>query len=259
MMHRLHLLAIRWTVALTALVMSASVWSWGAEGHQAVADLAGARLSPAALAEVTRLLALEPGATLASISTWPDEVRAPTTAKWHYVNFEDDGCHYDEARHCPGGQCVVGAIERQTLLLESRAADIDRLKALKYVVHFVADVHQPLHAGYAHDRGGNQFQVRWNDHGTNLHALWDVGLIQTLSKGQDGLASLVQARSSQPPPASTLASWAEASCRIVQTPGFYPDTAKPGLQYLHTYGELVLNQIDLAAWRLAAVLNDTLR
>jgi hypothetical protein len=112
MMPRLRLLAIRWTVAVPALVMSATAWPWGAEGHHAVADLAGARLTPAASAEVARLLALEPGATLASSSTWPDEVRAPTTAKWHYVNFENDDCHYDEARHCPGGQCVVGAIER---------------------------------------------------------------------------------------------------------------------------------------------------
>jgi hypothetical protein len=144
-------------------------------------------------------------------------------------------------------------------VLKSQATDIDRLKALKYVVHFIADVHQPLHAGYAHDRGGNQFQLRWNGHGTNLHALWDVGLIQTLTDGQGSLATQVQARSSQQPPASTPASWAESSCRIVQTAGFYPDTTKPGRQHLQTYGDLVLTQIDLAAWRLAAMLNDALR
>lgn len=114
------------------------------------------RLSPAARAQVERLLALEPEATLASISTWADEVRSPTTAAWHYVNFPRDAdCHYDTNRMCIQGNCVVGAIERQLAVLPSDAPDEKRLLALKYVVHFIGDVHQPLHAGFADDRGGN--------------------------------------------------------------------------------------------------------
>ena len=61
----------------------------------------------------------------------------------------DSGCKYEAERDCLDGQCVVGAIERQARVLASSAIDADKLKALKYVVHFVADVHQPLHAGYA--------------------------------------------------------------------------------------------------------------
>ena len=155
-MPHLRQIAFRWSVALPAIFVSMSAWSWGAEGHHVVAELASPRLTPEASAEVARLLALEPGATLVSISTWPDEVRSGTTGKWHYINFDKDDCHYDEAVHCPGGQCVVGAINKQTRVLGSHASDSDRLKALKYVVHFVADTHQPLHAGYANDRGGNQ-------------------------------------------------------------------------------------------------------
>ena len=85
------------------------------------------------MTEVDPLLALEPGATLASISTWADDTRTPSTAAWHYVNLpRDSGCRYDAARDCPDGQCVVAAIERQHKVLMSTAPDVDRLKALKY-------------------------------------------------------------------------------------------------------------------------------
>jgi hypothetical protein len=238
--------------------MSTSASAWGADGHHAVADLAASRLTTQAAAEVARLLALEPGSTLASISTWPDDVRALTTAKWHYVNFEAGDCHYDEAKHCPGGQCVVGAIEKQANILSSAAADVERLKALKYMVHFLADIHQPLHAGYAHDRGGNSFQLRWHGHGTKLHALWDTWLTQAIKESHGDLAEQVAARAGRAPVPTAPSTWAEESCRIVQSEGFYPHSTKPGRLYLETYGEVVLTQIDLAAWRLAALLNEQL-
>ena len=158
------------------------VMAWGAQGHQVVATIALARLSAPARAEVDRLLSLEPGATLASIATWADENRDPPTASWHYVNFPRNSCRYDAKRDCPDGQCVVEAINRQAEVLASRAPDRERLLALKYVVHFVADVHQPLHAGHADDRGGNTYQLRAFGDGTNLHALWDFGLIRSLNE-----------------------------------------------------------------------------
>ena len=89
----------------------------GSEGHRLVAEVAEKQLTVAARAEIDRLLALEPGATLASISTWADEVRSPSTVHWHYVNFSRDAnCQYKPDRMCLQGSCVVGAIERQTAL-----------------------------------------------------------------------------------------------------------------------------------------------
>jgi hypothetical protein len=133
------------------------------------------QLSPGALAEVNRLLSLEPGSTLESISTWADEVRSPTTAAWHYLNFRrDDDCRYDPMANCPGGNCVVAAIERQLKVLGGKGPDEERLKALRYVTHFIADLHQPLHGGYGDDRGGNLYQVQAYGRGTNLHAVWDT-------------------------------------------------------------------------------------
>lgn len=130
--------------------------AWGSEGHQVIAIIAQAQLTPRAKAEVDRLLAIEPGETFASISTWADEHRNPATAPWHYINFPRGDCVYNERRDCPDGRCVVVAIKRQVEVLGSSAKDEKKLTALKYLVHFVGDVHQPLHVGFQDDRGGNQ-------------------------------------------------------------------------------------------------------
>ena len=120
----------------------------GVAGHRLVATLAEQQLTPRTKSEIDRLLAAELGATLASISTRADESRSPRTAPWHYVNLPRDAdCQYDAARDCPNGQCVVGAIERQLKVLVAAASDTEKLQALKYLVHFVADIHQPLHVG----------------------------------------------------------------------------------------------------------------
>ncbi len=145
---------------LAAAALPSLAFARGADAHRLVAKVAAEHLTPAAGAEINHLLALEPGATLASISNWADETRTKETAPWHYVNLpRGGGCTYDAVTMCPGGACVVGAIERQEAILASHAPDAERLQALKYVVHFMADVHQPLHAGFADDRGGNTFQL----------------------------------------------------------------------------------------------------
>lgn len=77
--------------------------AWGGEGHQVIALIAQAQLTPRARAEVDHLLAIEPGETLASISTWADEHRNPATAPWHYINFPRGDCVYNEQRDCPDG------------------------------------------------------------------------------------------------------------------------------------------------------------
>ena len=216
-------------------------------------------LSPSAKAQVDRLLALEPGATLASISTWADESRTPATAKWHYVNLpRDSNCKYEARRDCPDGACVVAAIERQAAVLAADALDDVRLKALKYVVHFVADVHQPLHAGFADDRGGNSFQLQAFGQGTNLHALWDTGLIEQWPGGTKALLAEVRAMRASIDVASAPAKWAGESCRIVSTTGFYPQGHKLESGYARRWDATLVERLAVAARRTAAVLNRSL-
>ncbi len=245
-------------VTLAAAVAApGSACAWGADGHRLVATVAEGLLTPEAKAEADRLLALDPGATLASISTWADEVRSPATAAWHYVNFpRGSACTYDAAQLCAGGACVVSAIERQTAILASKAPDADRLLALKYLVHFVGDVHQPLHAGYADDKGGNTYQLQAFGRGTNLHALWDSGLIRNWPGGLPALQAAVVADPGNAD--GTAAGWAEESCRIVGTEGFYPPTHTLEAGYPDRWGPALAQRLGAAARRLAAVLNASL-
>lgn len=255
-------------VAVRTVFTLGCVWSlctgsalaWGVQGHQVVAAMAQARLSPAALAEAHRLLALEPGASLLSVSTWADEQRSPDTAPWHYVNFPRGQCVYIRERDCPDGQCVVAAIERQSELLRSRAPDSERLLALKFVVHLVADVHQPLHAGHGDDRGGNAYQLQVFLQGSNLHAAWDVWLIRALNEEVPELTARLDQRLTQlasPTGAFSAAKVAEESCRVVGTPGFYPGRLVD-MDYLTQFLPVLETRLALAGVRLAEVLNRVL-
>jgi len=242
-----------------ALASPLPAHAFGSEGHHLVATIAEQQLSGRARSEIARLLALEPGATLVSISTWADDTRTPSTGAWHYVNLPRDAdCHYDAARDCPDGQCVVAAIERQGKVLASTASDAERLKALKYLVHFVADVHQPLHAGYADDRGGNKYQVQALGRGTNLHALWDTGLIEQWPGGQSALLAELKADRAFASDASMPPQWAEESCRVVASAGFYPSGHKIGADYARQMTPVLKERLAAAGRRLATLLNNSL-
>jgi hypothetical protein len=248
-----------WLVVTTMamLAMSAIAHAWGAEGHQVIALMSQSQLTPAAKAEINRLLALEPGETLVSISTWADEHRNRTTGSWHYVNFPRDTCTYDAQRDCPDGQCVVGAIQNQLGILGSNAADEKRLNALKYIVHFVGDIHQPLHAGYQDDKGGNKYQVQAFGKGSNLHALWDGGLIKHLNEDTEVLAARLTKLPMKGKPAAVV-QFAEESCRLVGQPGFYPEHTIDS-KYIQKVTPLMEQQLKAAGDRLAALLNQVLR
>ena len=156
-----------------------------------------------------------------------------------------------QSHMCIEGMCVVGAIERQVAVLASKAPDEARFKALKYVVHFVADVHQPLHAGFADDRGGNSFQLQSYGRGTNLHALWDSGLIGQWPGGLPALRAAIAASPASESAKPAPAAWAEESCRVVAADGYYP----PGRQLDPEYGQRWSATLTK---RVATVANDAL-
>ncbi len=243
-----------------ALALSVTLaHAWGGDGHRLVAAAAAQQLTPRAQAEIERLLALEPGATLESISTWPDEHRLPGTATWHYVNFprgSDD--KFVQERDCQADACVVAAIAKQVAILRSSAPDAERLQALKYLVHFVGDVHQPLHAGYGDDRGGNSYQVQFNGRGTNLHSVWDSGLIKAWPGGIPALRATLLSQPAKVEDKTGPADWVEESIRIVETPGFYPSGHVLPEDYADKMDHVVLERLSLAGARLAATLNAAL-
>jgi hypothetical protein len=164
------------SAVLVALVLlaPAPTRAWDARGHRLVARIAEARLHPRARAAARRLL----GAPhLAGVATWADGEarRRPETGPWHWVNIGAADGGYDRARHCPTGECIVARIERFAAVLgDVRAPREERARALRFLVHLVADLHQPMHAGRPEDRGGNSIAVAEpGGKMTNLHHAYD--------------------------------------------------------------------------------------
>ncbi|KRD34202.1 endonuclease [Lysobacter sp. Root916] len=245
--------------------------AWGTLGHRLVALLALGELDPAVRRDIDALLVGEPDPTLAGIANWADELRAhdpnlgKQSAKWHYVNLGEENCAYEPARDCPMGGCVIEAIRKQTEILSDRKRTREeRLQALKFVVHFVGDVHQPLHAGYARDKGGSDVQIQFNGRGSNLHQLWDSGMLN--AAGLDENAWLLRLRAlplavtvSEPALPPDSPAWAQASCRIALQPGLYPAKATVDENYVQTWRPEAEAQLRRGGSHLAAVLNAALK
>jgi hypothetical protein len=151
---------------------------------------------------------------------------------------------------------VVAAIQTQVKVLASSAPDEERLVALKYLVHFAGDVHQPLHAGFQDDKGGNTYQLQAFKHGSNLHALWDAGLIESLGEDTRTMAARLALKGKVKPWTAKQA--AQESCRIVAQPGFYPRHVVSD-DYIATYTPVMEGRLALAGARLAEVLNRVLK
>lgn len=257
---------VRWGLrSLLAFVLGAGLslnaFAWGGDAHRLIAELAERRLSPVVKAEVDRLLSQEAGASMASVSTWADEVRRPGSALMHYVNLPADDCRYERQRDCAGGRCVVEAIAKQVAVLKSTSSDAERLTALKFIIHLVGDIHQPLHAGLKDDKGGNLFQVRAFGRGSNLHAVWDRELIRQRAGGLPQLlkdAAATGAMTASGTPALDPGRWASESCLVSRGAGFYPEGRLVGAGYQQRWDGVLVERLSTAASRLADTLNAAL-
>ena len=261
-----------WQLRLGVLLLACAGWltptpaqAWAAFGHRLVALLAQEQLSDSTRTQVDALLAQEAGADLGTIAAWPDEIRQrpgyERTGPFHYVNIKDAGCHYVATRDCPDGACIVTALPRylQTLGDRSQLSSL-RLEALKFVVHLVGDVHQPLHAGNRDDRGGNEFQINLNGEATNLHAVWDYHVLRSAELGLSAYRRRLRPRLATASIGSLdVGEWAQASCALIDHQSLYPK--RPGklpAAYLDHKRPIAEQQIVLAAARLAAVLEQAL-
>lgn len=178
----------RLLIALLVLLAPAPAMAWWEYGHETVARIAWLDISPQTRAEIRRLMAAEPLLdtptcrvnTIEAASYWPDCIktlgeRFSYASPWHYQNV--DICQpFDLAAPCRDGNCVSAQIERQArLLADRRVPRRERLMALAFLVHFMGDLHQPMHAGDHGDLGGNRVPVTYGVIAgrTNLHSAWD--------------------------------------------------------------------------------------
>jgi hypothetical protein len=253
--------------------MAGQAAAWSRLGHRASAKLAEARLSPRAKAAIAELL--DPGESLADASTWADEHNRDIrgSAAWHYVNVPISSPHYDD-RFCGSGGCVVGRIaEFRAVLADRNAPPARRRQALRFLVHLVQDVHQPMHVADRNDRGGNALPLRVGRYGnSNLHQLWDSGLFHERyrSHAEDALVREATAMAGRPEakrwPGGRVEDWADESLQIGRRAYQVPGTGRTlrsgdevGRDYVEANAPIAVERVAQSGVRLAAMLNEILR
>lgn len=164
------------TIFLTCLLL-APLPAWGPTGHRIVGQIAMNHLSAKAKLEIEKILGHH---DLALVSNWADEIRGQDEyrylAPWHYVSINDDET-YESSPKNPKGDVVQAILKCEATLKDASQPKAKRVEALKLLVHFVGDVHQPLHVGRREDRGGNEIDVIFFDEPTDLHKVWDSKMI----------------------------------------------------------------------------------
>ncbi|MBV9317295.1 MAG: S1/P1 nuclease [Gammaproteobacteria bacterium] len=283
-------LASTMALAVGLLLAAYSAFAWGPQGHRTIGAIADRLLTPAAHAAVLEILADDRDkfdnpslrSTLESVSDWADEVRGTAADRpaWHYDDAPVCGAG-DKARYCPDGQCNSAQLKRLiTVLSDAHAAARERDEALKWIVHLLGDIHQPLHAADNGDQGGNLVRVALEGVHTrgraSLHKVWDNDLVQ--------LALHARNRQRPPPDIDALAaeaanlgrevgqgtpeSWARESNNLARNvayryPGFACNRVPPGIvvldvAYLDDAELVVRERLLLAGARLATLLNSIL-
>ena len=260
-----------WVVRRVTLLLlpfcSIPGFAWGPEGHRLVARIAGQMLTPAAAARVSATLA--PGETITALSSWADEVRniRKETEPWHFIDIPIDSAGLDMQRDCPPAGCVIREIAgfRKQWRDES-LSPAARREALLFLVHFVGDMHQPLHCANNHDRGGNEVTVAFEGTRVNLHHLWDSVLLDRMPPEDQLFAALRRAITPAERAAwsgGSVESWAqesfEAARQVVY--GGLPkvergETLQLGEDYQRMAEPVIRQQLEKAAVRLSAILNE---
>lgn len=172
----------RWIIVAAAVLWTAGpAFAWGGKGHQVIGRIAERYLDGSARRAIAEITGGK--VYLGREGTWPDKLRkCPQMGDFlrlHYVKVGEKDAGYDPAVHCKGGDCALAAITWYSKVLgEQTAPRAARLFALRWVVHLVGDIHQPLHMGHAEDSGGNDVQVTWQGKRLKLHVLWDSAILE---------------------------------------------------------------------------------
>jgi S1/P1 Nuclease len=180
--------------ALASLSFNQLASCWGALGHRTVAYLAAHYLTPEATAFVADLINHQ---DISEAALWADKIRyIPGFAysrAWHYIDAQDDPprqCGLNFTRDClPAQGCAVSALVNQTgRVNDASLSPWDRGQALRWILHLIGDIHQPLHTE-AEDRGGNEIHVTFHGRQTNLHSVWDTAIPEKYAGRADGMVA----------------------------------------------------------------------
>jgi S1/P1 Nuclease len=258
---------VQWILALSLLPLSQRAFAWGPEGHKVVVIMASRHLRPETAGRVQELLGSE---TIEDASLWADQIAhstRPETGPWHYIDIPLHDSRLDMRRECPQGQCVVAKTEEFLAALDNpRANRESRQEALKFVIHFVADLHQPLHCEDNHDQGGNRQEVVFEGHPDNLHWVWDTGLVQEIDRDPQTLAARLDrettAQEREAWRSGSIEDWVLESHRLAEKVAYRRAWALGPAVLNQDYDErarsVICVQLERAAVRLAWLLNQRL-
>jgi hypothetical protein len=266
---------------LLLALLPLDAFAWGSKGHAVVAELAERGLSPNVEAQVRQL---NFGAPLRDIASMPDDWRAEETkglrpgdtGALHYSNIPNDAATFDRERDCKNDQCVIAAIEKYSAILKDKTQPKDkRREAMIYVVHFMGDLHQPMHAAggmikddatgqMVMDRGGNLVKVRFLGVETNLHSAWDGSLIDwgpvTVDDYVDRLTKFeMRGRSIEELQRGTLVDWFNESHYAAVHDSYDIGNGTLGGEYAQKNIGVVYERLLRGGLRLRKVLEEALQ
>ncbi len=238
--------------------------SWGTIGHRTVGKIAQKHLSATAKIEVKKLLGTE---VLPLVSTFADELRPHKqfdyTSKWHYLNAPE-GLNYSDfvafliADTVPN---VYSAVLNQIKVLKSPSqSKLNKKFALKFLVHLVGDLHQPMHVSRAIDKGGNDIEVKFLNKKSNLHSVWDTGLVEYYGLSYTEMATEFDDASSadvEKWQKDSLEKWIYESYKISEQ--LYAEVETNNnldYDYFPTHAPIIKKRLLQGGIRLAGLLNE---
>lgn len=235
-------------------------YDWAKTGHRTTGEIAEKYLTEKAKQKIDSLL---DGHSLAFVSNFGDEIKSDKQYRhfspWHYVNFPFNST-YEKHPKSEKGDLIIGIDTCVKILKSDKTSKDDKVFYLKMLIHFIGDLHQPLHIGLAKDRGGNDFQVRWFQEGTNLHAVWDTKMIEQYNMSYTELANNTDVLSEeqlQEIQKGTVIDWMYESrelCKEVYNGAVIGE--KLGYRYMYDYMDIVRAQLQKGGIRLAKILNE---
>ncbi|MBF7073651.1 S1/P1 nuclease [Glaciecola sp. MH2013] len=249
----------------TALIAASSVqqvYAWGQTGHRITGAIAEQYLSDDARAAIRALL---PNESLAEASTYADEMRSNPSDFWqkeagpyHYVSVPV-GESYKEHKHAPEEGDAFTALNKFTKIVKDGKAPLEeRQRALRFIIHIIGDLHQPLHAGNGTDRGGNDVKLEffWDD--SNLHRVWDSGLLDrrqlSYSEWTEWLSEKITPEQAKAWSITDPHVYIMESAAIRDT--IYPESDRLSWDYLYQHLPTATQRLQEGGVRIAAHLNE---
>ncbi len=253
----------KFLVVISVLIFSNGISAaedWGKTGHRVVGEIAEKYLSKKTEKQISKLL---DGHSLAFVANYADDIKSDRQydafSPWHYVNFPF-GEKYETYPKSEKGD-IIQAIEKCiTVLKNENSSREDKVFYLKMLIHFVGDLHQPLHVGLADDKGGNNFQVRWFNDGSNLHSVWDYKMLDFYEMSYTEVATNTDVLSKEQVEAikkGSVIDWMYESRALCEN--IYDHTevgGKLSYNYMYEYMDTLRSQLQKGGIRLAKLLNE---